>query len=171
MHMVSTTLYSERIKMTKVYLTKPGYEALQLELKRLKTVDRPRIIKAIAEARAHGDLSENAEYKSAKEEQSFIETRIAEVETKLAYATVVDISQLSGNKVLFGATVRLLDVDSNDEVIYQIVGPDEADVKQGKISNESPVAKGLIGRQTGDLVEIRVPKGTREFEILDVSFG
>jgi len=169
--MVSTTLYSERIKMTKVYLTKPGYEALQLELKRLKTVDRPRIIKAIAEARAHGDLSENAEYKSAKEEQSFIETRIAEVETKLAYATVVDISQLSGNKVLFGATVRLLDVDSNDEVIYQIVGPDEADVKQGKISNESPVAKGLIGRQTGDLVEIRVPKGTREFEILDVSFG
>lgn len=157
--------------MTKVYLTKPGYEALQLELKRLKTVDRPRIIKAIAEARAHGDLSENAEYKSAKEEQSFIETRIAEVETKLAYATVVDISQLSGNKVLFGATVRLLDVDSNDEVIYQIVGPDEADVKQGKISNESPVAKGLIGRQTGDLVEIRVPKGTREFEILDVSFG
>jgi transcription elongation factor GreA len=156
--------------MNKIYLTRDGYEGLQAELKRLKSVERPRLAKAIAEARAHGDLSENAEYKSAKEEQAFIETRVTEIETKLAYATVVDPAQLSGDKVLFGATLRLLDMETDEEIRYQIVGPDEADVKTGKISVESPVAKAMIGRKKGELVEVRVPKGVREFEILEVSF-
>ncbi len=157
--------------MRKVYMTKNGYQQLQEELKRLKTVERPRLAKVIAEARALGDLSENAEYKSAKEEQSFLETRIAEIETKLAYAEVVDTSKMSGDRILFGASVKLLDLDTDEVVEYRIVGTDEADIRNGTISCESPIAKALIGREVGEVVEVRVPKGIREFDILEVNYS
>ena len=157
--------------MNKVPLTVVGAEKLKAELHRLKTVDRPRIIQAIAEARAHGDLSENAEYHAAKEQQSFAEGRIAEIESKLASAQVIDPKTVNAEgRVVFGATVDLSDESSGTEVTYQIVGDDEADIAQGLISISSPIARALIGKAAGDLVEVRVPDGTRHYEILEVRY-
>lgn len=151
-------------------MTKKGYQLLQEELKRLKAIERPMVIQAIAEARAHGDLSENAEYSAAKEKQSFIEGRINEIGDKLARAHVIDTSNLSSDKVVFGATVSLIDLDSGEEVQYRIVGVDEADLKAGKISITSPVARALIGHPLGDVVKVRVPSGVKEYEIIDIYF-
>jgi transcription elongation factor GreA len=157
--------------MSKVPLTVAGAEKLKVELQRLKTVDRPRVIQAIAEARAHGDLSENAEYHAAKEQQSFIEGRIAEVEAKLANAQIIDPKTVNAEgRVVFGATVVLLDEESGNEVTYQIVGDDEADIAAGKVSISSPIARALIGKESGESVEVRVPDGTRQYEILDVRY-
>ena len=154
--------------MEKVPMTAEGYAALDAELKRLKTEERPAVIQAIAEARSHGDLSENAEYHAAKERQSFIEGRVAELEDKLARAQVIDLSRLSGAAVKFGATVTLLDEDSNEEAVYKIVGEDEADVRSGKVSITSPVARALIGKEEGDVVEVSAPGGAKSYEILKV---
>ena len=157
--------------MNKVPLTRRGAEKLQEELQRLKTVDRPRIIAAIAEARAHGDLKENAEYHAAREQQSFAEGRIKEIEGKLSHANIIDVTSLdAGGKVVFGATVDLSDEDSGDEITYQIVGEDEADIKSGLISVNSPIARGLIGKQEGDVVTVVVPGGERVFEIVEVRY-
>lgn len=154
----------------RVPMTKEGHQSLQDELKRLKSVERPMVIQAIAEARAHGDLSENAEYSAAKEKQSFIEGRINEIGDKLSRAHVIDTSNLSSDRVVFGATVSLTDIDSGEEVKYRIVGVDEADLKAGKISISSPVARALIGHPVGDSVKVKVPSGEKEYEILDVYF-
>lgn len=155
----------------KVPITLRGAELLKEELHRLKTVDRPNVIAAIAEARSHGDLSENAEYDAAKERQGFIEGRIAEVEGKLGNAQIIDPAALDADgRVVFGATVELEDTDSGQAVTYQIVGDDEADIKSGKISLNSPVARALIGKYAGDVVEVQTPGGRREYEILDVSY-
>lgn len=157
--------------MSKVPLTVAGAEKLKAELHRLKTVERPRIIQAIAEARALGDLSENAEYHAAKEQQSFTEGRIAEIESKLASAQIIDPKTVNAEgRVVFGATVDLSDEDSGKEVTYQIVGDDEADINQGMISISSPIARALIGKEPGESVEVRVPDGTRRYEILDVRY-
>ena len=158
--------------MTKVPLTVHGAERLREELKRLKSEDRPRVIKAIAEARAHGDLSENAEYHAAREQQSFIEGRIKDLEAKLGNAEIIDVSQIHANgKVVFGATVLLSDEDGGDESTYQIVGEDEADIKAGRISVNSPMARALIGKQLGDVAVVRTPAGERQFEIVEVRYG
>ncbi len=157
--------------MEKVPMTASGFEALEAELKRLKTVDRPAVIQAISAAREHGDLSENAEYHAAKEKQSFIETRVIELEDKISRAQVIDVSKLSGTAVKFGATVTLVDADTDEEVVYQIVGVDEADVKAGRLSVSSPVARALIGKTVGDEIEVTVPGGHKSYEILKVSFG
>jgi len=154
--------------MEKVPMTAEGYAALDAELKRLKTEERPAVIAAIAEARSHGDLSENAEYHAAKERQSFIEGRVAELEDKLARAQVIDVSRLSGSSIKFGATVTLLDEDSGDEAVYKIVGEDEADVRAGKVSITSPVARALIGKEEGDVVEVAAPGGAKSYEVLQV---
>jgi transcription elongation factor GreA len=152
-------------------MTAAGYQNLKEELKRLKTVERVETAKAIEVARAHGDLSENAEYHAAREKQSFIEGRIMELESKLALAEIIDPKTLSGNKVVFGATVKLLDCESDENVTYQIVGDDEADLKQGKISVKAPLARALIGQRVGEIVTLRSPKkGDREYEILAVDF-
>jgi len=152
-------------------LTLRGAELLKEELHRLKTIERPSVIAAIAEARSHGDLSENAEYDAAKERQGFIEGRIAEVEGKLANAQIIDPAALDADgRVVFGATVELEDMDSGETVTYQIVGDDEADIKQGKISLNSPVARALIGKYAGDVAEVQAPGGRREYEILDVRY-
>ncbi len=151
-------------------ITKEGYKLIQEELKRLKIIERPKVIEAIAEARGHGDLSENAEYDAAKEKQGFIEGRIAEIESKIACCDIIDISKLGGHRVVFGATVTLCDIDTDKEVTYKIVGIDEADVKTGKISIQSPIARGLIGKEVNDEVTITTPAGKKEFEIIDVSF-
>ena len=157
--------------MSKVPLTVVGAAKLKDELHRLKTVDRPRVIQAIAEARAHGDLSENAEYHAAKEQQSFIEGRIAEVDSKLSNAQIIDPKTVNAEgRVVFGATVKLLDEDSGKEVTYQIVGDDEANIVGGMVSISSPIARSLIGKESGDSVEVRVPDGVRHYEILDVSY-
>ena len=157
--------------MNKVPLTVVGAEKLKEELHRLKTVDRPRVIQAIAEARAHGDLSENAEYHAAKEQQSFIEGRIAEVDSKLSNAQIIDPKTVNAQgRVVFGATVQLLDEDSGKEITYQIVGDDEANIAQGMVSISSPIARALIGKESGESVEVRVPEGTRHYEILDVRY-
>ena len=157
--------------MNKVPLTVVGAEKLKEELHRLKTVDRPRVIQAIAEARAHGDLSENAEYHAAKEQQSFIEGRIAEVDSKLSNAQIIDPNTVNAEgRVVFGATVQLLDEDSGKEITYQIVGDDEANIAQGMVSISSPIARALIGKESGESVEVRVPDGTRHYEILDVRY-
>jgi transcription elongation factor GreA len=157
--------------MSKVPLTLRGAELLRDELKRLKSVDRPAVVAAIAEARSHGDLSENAEYDAAKERQGFIEGRIQEVEGKLGNAQVIDPKALDADgRVVFGATVELEDMDSGDTVTYQIVGDDEADIKVGKISLNSPVARSLIGKYAGDVAEVQTPGGKREYEILDVRY-
>lgn len=153
-----------------VPMTAQGYLALNEELKRLKYNERPRIVAAIEEARGHGDLSENAEYHSAREQQSFNEGRIQELEGALSHAQVIDPKTLSGEKVLFGATVSLCDDDTGDEKKYQIVGQYEADLEQGKISLLSPIAKALIGKQIGDIVDVKTPKGEKSYEILDVQF-
>jgi transcription elongation factor GreA len=157
--------------MSKVPITLRGAELLKTELHRLKTVERPAVIAAIAEARSHGDLSENAEYDAAKERQGFIEGRIAEVEGKLGNAQIIDPKSLDADgRVVFGATVELEDVDGEQTVTYQIVGDDEADIKQNKISLNSPVARALIGKFAGDVVEVQTPGGRREYEILDVRY-
>lgn len=151
-------------------MTVTGKAALETELKRLMSVERPENIKAIEEARGHGDLSENADYDAAKERQAFIEARVGEIQGKLANAEVVDPTQLSGSKVIFGATVKLLDMETDKEVVYQIVGEDEADVKGGKVSVFSPIARSLIGKSEGEAIEFHSPKGEKEFEILEVVF-
>ncbi|HEV2111840.1 MAG TPA: transcription elongation factor GreA [Gammaproteobacteria bacterium] len=157
--------------MSKVPLTVRGAERLREELKRLKGVDRPRIIQAIADARAHGDLKENAEYHAAREQQSFTEGRIQEIEGKLSNAEVIDVTKVNaGGKVIFGATVLLADEDAGTEVTYQIVGEDEADIKAGRISVNSPIARGLIGKSEGDSVAIRTPAGEKQFEIMEVRY-
>ncbi|HTY03376.1 MAG TPA: transcription elongation factor GreA [Rhodocyclaceae bacterium] len=157
--------------MSKIPITLRGAELLREELKRLKTVDRPAVVAAIAEARSHGDLSENAEYDAAKERQGFIEGRIADVEGKLGNAQVIDPAALDvDGRVVFGATVDLEDADSGEQVSYQIVGDDEADLKQNKISLNSPVARSLIGKFAGDVAEVQTPGGRREYEILDVRY-
>jgi len=154
----------------KTPLTLRGVEKLREELKRLKSVERPAIVKAIAEARAHGDISENAEYHAAKEQQSFLEGRIADIEHKLASAQIVDVTKLNaGGKVVFGATVKIAD-EAGKETQYQIVGEDEADSKSGMISVNSPIARALIGKKEGDVVEVTAPGGTRELEILGVEY-
>lgn len=151
-------------------LTKESYDALQEELKRLVREERPRVIQDIAEARSHGDLSENAEYDAAKNRQAFIEGRIQELNGKLARAQVVDLTGMTPDKVVFGATVTLFDVNSEEETTYKIVGEDEADIKQGKISCTSPVGKALIGHKLDDSVTVKVPSGIKEYEIVDIKY-
>jgi transcription elongation factor GreA len=151
-------------------ITPVGFQKLQEELHRLLKVDRPKNIKDISEARAHGDLSENAEYHAAKERQSFIEGKIQELKTKLALADVIDPSKISQSKIAFGAKVKLLDVDTDEEKTFILVGPDEADAKNGKISISSPVGKALLNKEIGDVVTIKVPAKTLEYEILEISF-
>jgi transcription elongation factor GreA len=156
--------------MEKIPMTASGYRALEEELNRLKNQDRHEIIKAIAEARAHGDLSENAEYHAAKERQSFIEGRVIELEDQIGRADVIDISKLSGSSIKFGATVTLVDEDTNEERKYQIVGDLESDAKKGRISLSSPIARALIGKSKGDTVEVAAPKGARSYEVVKVEF-
>ena len=156
--------------MEKVPMTEGSYQKLDEEIKLLKGPERQRIIKAIAEAREHGDLSENAEYHAAKERQSHNEGRILELEDMLNRAEIIDISSLSGDSVKFGATVSLVDEDTDEEMTYQIVGDYEANVEEGRISISSPIARGLIGKETGDSVEVRTPGGSKFYEILDVKF-
>ena len=156
--------------MEKIPMTGAGYARLEEELKRLKNADRPAVIKAIAEARAHGDLSENAEYHAAKERQGFIESRVIELEDKLRRAQVIDVRSLKGDKVMFGATVKLVDADTDQETVYQIVGPDEADIKCGRLSISAPLARALIGKAEGDTVEVNTPGGGKSYEVLSVKF-
>ena len=157
--------------MSRVPLTVHGAEKLRSELHRLKTVDRPHVIAAIAEARSHGDLSENAEYEAAKERQGFVEGRIQEVEGKLSHAQIIDPVLLDADgRCVFGATLDLEDQDSGDSVTYQIVGEDEADIKAGKISVNSPIARALIGKYAGDVAQVQAPGGLRAYEIIDVRY-
>ncbi|WP_026606815.1 transcription elongation factor GreA [Methylocapsa acidiphila] len=156
--------------MDKFPMTAAGHSALEEELKRRQQVERPRIIQAIAEARSHGDLSENAEYHAAKEAQSLNEGRIAELEDKLSRAEVIDVSKLSGTTIMFGATVTLVDEDTEEKKTYQIVGETEADVKAGRVSITSPTARALIGKKIGDSVEVNTPGGGKSYEILNVAF-
>ena len=152
-------------------MTVRGAEKLREELNDLKTVARPKVIQAIAEARAHGDLKENAEYHAAREQQGFIEGRIKEIEGKLSHAQIIDVKSLNtGGKVVFGATVEVIDLDTDEEHVYQIVGEDEADIREGLISVTSPIARGLIGKTEGDEVGVEVPGGMRSFEILEVRY-
>ena len=157
--------------MSKVPMTIEGAQRLKVELHRLKTVERPSVIQAIADARSHGDLSENADYDAAKERQSFIEGRIAEVESKLVNAQIIDPSTLDLAHVVFGATVELEDNDSGEHVTYQIVGDDEADLKHGKISVSSPIARALIGKGEGDTADVQAPGGVRSYEVLSIRYG
>jgi transcription elongation factor GreA len=156
--------------MERIPMTAEGHAALQAELKMLKSVERPNIIAAISEARSHGDLSENAEYHAAKEKQSFIEGRISELDDKLARADIIDISKLGGKKIRFGATVTIVDVDSEETFTYKIVGEDEANVKEGKISVTSPLARAMIGKEEGDEAEVSAPSGARAYEIAKVVY-
>ena len=151
-------------------MTAAGYNALDEELKRLKTIERPAVIAAISEARQHGDLSENAEYHAAKERQGWIEGRIAEIEDKIARAQVIDVSKLSGTQVKFGATVSVVDEDTEEEARYQIVGDHEADVKEGRISLSSPLSRAMIGKEVGEVVEVNTPGGVKAYEILKVEW-
>ena len=154
----------------RVPMTGRGYQSLMEELKRLKGVERPKIVREIEEARGHGDLSENAEFHAAKERQSLLDVQIREIEDRLARAQVIEISKLSGDKVVFGATVSLADGDTGDKVVYQIVGDHEAEPKNGKISISSPVARALIGKSEGDEVQVHTPTGVRSFEISSVAY-
>jgi len=156
--------------MQRVPMTPDGYQKLQGELERLLKVDRPKNIKDIAEARAHGDLSENAEYHAAKERQSFIEGKIQELQSKLAMAEVIDTSKINQSKAAFGAKVKVLDIEADEEHIFTLVGPDEADVKNGKISITSPVGRSLLGKEVGDTTKVKAPARTMEYEILEISF-
>ncbi len=156
--------------MQKIPMTAEGHRALDEELKHLKSVERPAVIQAISEARDHGDLSENAEYHAAKERQSWIEGRVVELEDKLARAQIIDVSRMSGEQVKFGATVTVVDEDTETEATYKIVGDDEADVKSGKISVSSPIARALINKETGDVVEVNAPGGLKTYEILKVEW-
>ena len=157
--------------MERMPITLEGYKNLEAELHRLKAVERPRIIAAISEARAHGDLSENAEYHAAKEQQGLNEARVAEIEDKINRAEIIDTSKLSGETIKFGATVTLQDEDSGDEVTYTIVGDTEADLRERKISISSPIARALIGKSKGESVDVTTPKGTRTLEVLKVNWG
>lgn len=156
---------SERIP-----ITAGGYTRLEAELKRLKNAERPAVIRALSEAREHGDLSENAEYHAARERQSFIEGRMMELEDRLARAEIIDISNESGSTVKFGARVRLVDEETEEKLVYQIVGPDEAEIQRGLISVHAPLGRALIGREAGDSIEVTTPRGTRYFEILEVGY-
>ncbi len=156
--------------MEKVPMTIEGFQRLESELHRLKSVERPRIIQAIAEARAHGDLSENAEYHSAKEAQGLNEARVSDLEDKLSRAEVIDISKMSGDTVKFGATVTVIDEDTDEKSKYKIVGEMEADVRQGKVSISSPIARALIGKSKGDTAEVTTPKGARSYEIVKIEW-
>ncbi|MDG1287001.1 MAG: transcription elongation factor GreA [Rickettsiales bacterium] len=156
--------------MEKVPVTKEGFVAMEVEVKELKNVVRPEIIKAIADAREHGDLKENAEYHAARERQSFTEGRIGELEYKIGHAEVIDVKSLSGDTVKFGATLKLIDEDTEEELVYQIVGDDEADLKKRKISYAAPIARGLMGKAVGSSVEVHTPKGLKYYEILSVEF-
>lgn len=156
--------------MQRVPMTREGYQKLQEEFERLLKVERPKNIQAIAEARAHGDLSENAEYHAAKEKQSFMEGRIQELKAKLALAEIIDPSKINQSKAAFGAKVKVLDSAADEEYIFMLVGPDEADVKSGKISISSPVGRALIGKEVGDTAMIKAPARTMEYEILEITF-
>ena len=156
--------------MDKIPMTAEGYQALDAELKRLKSQERPSVIAAISEARQHGDLSENAEYHAAKERQAFIETRVAEIEDKIARAQIIDVSKLSGSQVKFGATVSVIDEDTEEKARYQIVGEHEADVRSGKVSIASPIARAMIGKEKGDVVEVNTPGGVKAYEIVKVEW-
>lgn len=156
--------------MEKVPITEAGYNNLQDELKNLKTAERPAIINAIAEARTHGDLSENAEYHAARERQSFVEGRIAELEDKVSRAQVIDVSKLGGKDVMFGATVTLADVDTDEETTYQIVGETESDISAGLLSVASPLARAIIGKTVGDSAEVSTPGGSKDYEIVKVKY-
>lgn len=157
--------------MNKVPITVKGAERLHEELKQLKAVDRPKVIEAIAEARAHGDLKENAEYHAAREQQGFIEGRIKDIEAKLSNATIIDVTTVNANgKVVFGATVDVADEETGEELSYQLVGEDEADIKSNKISISSPIARALIGKEEGDVAEVQTPGGLRSLEIVEVKY-
>ena len=156
--------------MERIPMTASGYKALEVELDQLRNVERHEIIKAIAEARAHGDLSENAEYHAAKERQSFIEGRVIELEDQIGRADVIDVSRLSGSTVKFGATVTIVDEDTNEERKFQIVGDLEADAKNGRISISSPIARAMIGKAKGDSFEVSAPGGSKSYEILDLKY-
>ena len=157
--------------MNKVPMTVRGHELLQTELKNLKSVERPTVIKAIAEAREHGDLKENAEYHAAKEQQGFIEGRIKELEGKLSHVQVIDVTEIdAGGKIIFGSTVKLLDEDTGKEITYKIVGEDEADIKTGLLSFTSPIARALISKNEGDVVEFNAPDGDKSFEVIEVRY-
>ena len=152
-------------------MTVRGHELLEAELKRLKYTDRPDIVKAIAEARAHGDLRENAEYHAAKEQQGFIEARIKDIEAKLSHKQIIDVTAVDAKgKIVFGSTVELIDEENGDQIEYQIVGEDEADIKEGRISYTSPIARALIGRNEGDVVTVQAPGGEKSFEVLEVRY-
>ena len=155
---------------TKIPMTKLGFDLLEDELRNLKTVERPAVVKAIAEAREHGDLSENAEYHAARERQSFIEGRVEELEYKISHADVIDVSKLAGKVIKFGATVTLIDEESEDESVYQIVGEDESDIKAGLLSVASPLARALIGKTVKDTVEVNTPRGGKSYEVKKVLF-
>jgi transcription elongation factor GreA len=156
--------------MQKIPMTAEGHKALDEELKHLKSVERPAVIAAISEAREHGDLSENAEYHAAKERQGWIEGRVQELEDKIARAQVIDTTKMSGDTIKFGATVTVVDEDTDQESTYKIVGDDEADVKDGKISLSSPIARSMINKEVGDVVEVNAPGGVKSFEILNVEW-
>ena len=156
--------------MDKMPITPDGFARMQDELRRLKSEERPAVIRAIAEAREHGDLSENAEYHAAKERQAFIEGRVAELEDKISRAEVIDPTKISGKKVMFGARVQVVDEDSSKEATYQIVGTDEADIGKGLLSVTSPLARALIGKEVGDQVEVQAPSGAKYYEILAVGY-
>ena len=156
--------------MVKIPMTAEGFARLEQELKHLKSVERPAVIRSIAEARDHGDLSENAEYHAARERQSFIEGRVAELEAKIARAEVIDVSKLSGKQVKFGATVTVVDEDTEDKQTYQIVGADEADIKAGRLSIEAPLARALIAKKVGDSIEVSTPNGSKSYEIVRIRF-
>ena len=156
--------------MEKLPITQSGFTRMEAELKNLKSVERPNVIKAIAEARAHGDLSENAEYHAAREKQSFIEGRIIELEDKVSRAAVIDVSSLKADTVKFGASIKVVDEETDEESLYQIVSEYEADLGTGRISNTAPIARALIGKKQGDSVEVNTPKGPRFYEILSISY-
>lgn len=155
----------------KIPMTPDGHQRLTSELKRLKAVERPAVIKAIASAREHGDLSENAEYHAARERQGFIEGRVMELEDKLSRAEVIDIKEMSGSKIMFGAKIKVVDEETDEKTDYQIVGPEEADIQAGLLSIQSPLAQALLGKEAGESVEVATPRGTRYFEILNVAYN
>jgi transcription elongation factor GreA len=156
--------------MQKIPMTLDGYNRIEAELKRLKSIERPEIIKAIAAAREHGDLSENAEYHAARERQAFIEGRVGELEEKIRYAEIIDVKTLSGKDIKFGATVKLVDEETDEESVFQIVGEHEADIKEGRLAITSPLARALITKRVGDSVEVKTPKGHKTYEILSVRY-
>jgi transcription elongation factor GreA len=160
-----------RLEVEKIPMTAAGYARLLDELKHLKSVERPAVIRAIAEAREHGDLSENAEYHAARDKQSFIEGRVIELEDQIARAEVIDVSKLTGDTVKFGATVKVADEESGEETAYQIVGVVEADINTGRLSITAPLARALIGKRVGDSVEVTTPRGSRGYEVVEVRFG